>query len=231
MGFPKITGDKGNARQPNQIKVNGIKGIIAIGNNQSQLAIQAGISEAKLRRVNDLKPSDTIHPGNYYYTKNKKSRAKVPEHIVQPGETLWEIAQLYGIRKHSLMAKNRVYKDDQLSPGMVLRLRKYYKKNEAIARVIQTTPPSQASSVESFTPQASPKQRAPQVTEKKPVRTPESQPVPKVKPGYREHLVIPGDTLYSISRNYGVTVEELRVWNNIGEDNLLSVGQKLEIRK
>lgn len=230
-GFPKVTGDKGNARQPNQIKVNGIKGIIAIGNSQSQLAIQAGISEAKLRRANDLKSSDPILPGNYYYTKNKKSRAKVPEHIVQPGETLWKIAQLYGIRQHSLMAKNRVYKDEQLVPGMVLRLRKYYKKNETVARVKLTAPPSQASSVENFTPEVSPKQQAPQGTVKKPVKTPDSQPVPKEKQAFREHLVVPGDTLYSISRNYGVTVEELRVWNNIGEDNLLSVGQKLEIRK
>jgi membrane-bound lytic murein transglycosylase D len=124
-----------------------------------------------------------------------------------------------------------VYKDEQLVPGMVLRLRKYYKKNEAIARVKLAPSPAEASSVKSFTPQPPPKHQKPRVVEKKPVISPGSQPPAKEKPEYREHLVIPGDTLYSISRYYGVTVNELRVWNNIGEDNLLSVGQKLEIRK
>ncbi|WP_339922808.1 LysM peptidoglycan-binding domain-containing protein [uncultured Cyclobacterium sp.] len=235
LGFPKITE---NPKKPNQIKINGIKGVVAISNNQSQLAIQAGISEGKLRRVNDLKASDPIQAGGYYYIKNKKSKAKTPEHIVQPGETLWEISQLYGIRKHSLMAKNRVYKDEQLLPGMVLRLRKYYKKNEAIARVKLT--PAPVAPARTATQQKQPQRTAPverptsiaiPVPDKKPANTPKSQIPVETKTNYREHQVKPGDTLYSISRNYGVTVLELRNWNNISEDNILSVGQKLEIRK
>ena len=237
-GFPKITGNSGNSKQANQIKINGIKGIVAISNNQSQLAIQAGISEGKLRRANDLKPSDPIQPGAYYYTKNKKSKAKTPEHIVQPGETLWSISQLYGIRKHSLMAKNRIYKDEQLLPGMVLRLRKYYKKNETIERVKLSPAPVQVVSNQASAqqkPTTSSQSPAP-VTQPVPAKKyespkPQPQPTSEHSPSYKEHLVKPGDTLYSISRNYGVTVQELRNWNNIGEDNLLSVGQKLEIRK
>ena len=231
-GFPKITGNLGNANQANQIKINGIKGIIAISNSQSELAIQAGISERKLRRVNDLKAADPIQPGAYYYTKNKKSKAKTAEHVVQPGETLWEISQRYGIRKHSLMAKNRVYKDEQLLPGMVLRLRKYYKKDESIKRVKLNPAPVQVAEPKKeprMQPSLQPAQQRVEVS------TPKKDPVPTVpketKEDYQEYQVKPGDTLYSISRAYAVTIEELRRWNNIGEDNLLSVGQKLEIRK
>jgi len=234
MGFPKISGDTGNSNQPNQIKINGVKGIVAISNNQSQLAIQAGISEGKLRRVNDLKPSDPIQRGGYYYTKNKKSKAKTPEHIVQPGETLWGISQMYGIRKHSLMAKNRVYKDEQLLPGMVLRLRKYYKKDEAIARVKLTPAPAQAASDQKRPQRTPPAERhatvAVPIPDKKPESAPKTRVPTEIKTEFREHQVKPGDTLYSISRNYGVTVAEIRNWNNISEDNILSVGQKLEIR-
>lgn len=234
-GFPKITGNLGNANQANQIKINGIKGIIAIANSQSQLAIQAGISEGKLRRVNDLKASDPIQPGAYYYTKNKKSKAKTPEHVVQPGETLWEISQRYGIRMHSLMAKNRIYKDEQLLPGMVLRLRKYYKKDESIKRVKLSPAPIQAAEPEiEQRRQPSPQQAQPRVevspSKKDPVPTAPQAPK-ETKETYQEYQVKPGDTLYSISRAFAVKVEELRRWNNIGEDNLLSVGQKLEIRK
>ncbi len=40
------------------------------------------------------------------------------------------------------------------------------------------------------------------------------------------HTVQPGETLFSISRRYGITVEELRMWNNLqGAD--LKAGQKL----
>ncbi|MBP3920557.1 MAG: LysM peptidoglycan-binding domain-containing protein [Bacilli bacterium] len=45
---------------------------------------------------------------------------------------------------------------------------------------------------------------------------------------YINYIVKSGDTLYSISRNYGVSVDELRQINNLVSDNL-SVGQVLRI--
>lgn len=44
------------------------------------------------------------------------------------------------------------------------------------------------------------------------------------------HKVAPKETLYSISRMYQVTTEDIRKWNNL-TDNSLSVGQELIIRK
>jgi LysM repeat protein len=38
-----------------------------------------------------------------------------------------------------------------------------------------------------------------------------------------------GDTLYSISRKFSVTVEEIKFWNNIS-DNSIIIGQNIEIR-
>jgi membrane-bound lytic murein transglycosylase D len=45
-----------------------------------------------------------------------------------------------------------------------------------------------------------------------------------------EHEVKPTDTVYSISRKYGVTIKELMEWNN-KKDFTLSVGEKLRILK
>ena len=39
-----------------------------------------------------------------------------------------------------------------------------------------------------------------------------------------------GDTLYSISRRYGVSVDELKRANAL-EDNIISIGQELIIRQ
>jgi LysM repeat protein len=40
------------------------------------------------------------------------------------------------------------------------------------------------------------------------------------------HVVKPGETLYRISRKYGVTVEKVRKWNKLPDD-IIEVGQKL----
>lgn len=40
------------------------------------------------------------------------------------------------------------------------------------------------------------------------------------------YTVVKGDTLYRISRAYGVTIEQLKRWNNL-TDNIISIGQRL----
>jgi len=56
------------------------------------------------------------------------------------------------------------------------------------------------------------------------------QPKAKVtQPGTVSHRVSQGETLFSISKKYGVAVEDLKKWNNIGSDNIISVGQELVV--
>lgn len=43
------------------------------------------------------------------------------------------------------------------------------------------------------------------------------------------HEVSAGETMYSISRLYGLTVEQLRTYNNIGKDATIRPGQKLKL--
>lgn len=59
--------------------------------------------------------------------------------------------------------------------------------------------------------------------------------VPKAKPvqtaaGDRKHKVAAGETLFSISKLYEVSVDEIKAWNNL-KDNSLSLGQELIIKK
>jgi LysM repeat protein len=44
------------------------------------------------------------------------------------------------------------------------------------------------------------------------------------------HVVAAGETMYSISRTYGVTVDEIKAWNNLKDGNL-SIGQELVIKR
>lgn len=61
------------------------------------------------------------------------------------------------------------------------------------------------------------------------VRTPEPPPPPKPSAPERTHTVLVGDTLYSLARHYGTTVEALQTLNNIKNDNLILTGRTLKI--
>ena len=51
-----------------------------------------------------------------------------------------------------------------------------------------------------------------------------------VSGGTTTHTVVAKETMFSISKMYGVTVDELKQWNNL-TDNALSIGQQLTIKK
>jgi LysM repeat protein len=60
---------------------------------------------------------------------------------------------------------------------------------------------------------------------------PKAKPQSQVQPGGdRKHIVAPKETLYSISKLYDVSVEDIKAWNNLKE-NSVSVGQELIIKK
>jgi membrane-bound lytic murein transglycosylase D len=47
---------------------------------------------------------------------------------------------------------------------------------------------------------------------------------------YRTHIVKAGETIYKISRDYGVTIEEIKNWNS-KTDNNVRIGEELTIKK
>lgn len=103
---------------------NGIKSVLARKeDNINRLALAAGITREELMKYNDLRIFDLIVPGQTYYVKAKRRRARVPYHTVRPGETLWEVAQNYGITLNALMRKNRMRSVEKVKPGRILWLR------------------------------------------------------------------------------------------------------------
>ncbi len=61
-------------------------------------------------------------------------------------------------------------------------------------------------------------------------RAPAERPRPHTENGTIIHTVEPGQTLFRISRIYDVTVDQIKEWNDL-RDNLISIGQRLEIRR
>jgi LysM repeat protein len=66
-------------------------------------------------------------------------------------------------------------------------------------------------------------------TQQRPSVTEPVQSAPR-EGGRVQHRVRAGETLFSISRRYGVSVDEIRRWNSL-TSNLIEVGQTLDIRE
>ncbi|WP_026967678.1 lytic transglycosylase domain-containing protein [Algoriphagus terrigena] len=224
--YPRISGNTTKASQPNQITVNELDGVQAAKTTSPErFSQEIGLKEKKFLKLNDLDPEARIETGKYYYTEKKKSSADVETHVVMPGETLWSISQKYGIRLASLKSKNRIRKDSDLKAGMVLNLREPRKRGESIP----VMPVNQAA------PQ---KRTEIAVTESRPTETRpaeaiqrQSAPPTSNRSNRVMHSVRQGETLFAISKKYGVSVDELKSWNNIGSQNIISIGQNLVIFK
>ena len=103
---------------------NGLKAILARKqDNINRLALAAGVSKEDLMDYNDLRVFDLIVPGQVYYVKAKRRKAKVPFHTVRQGETVWEVAQNYGITLEAILRKNRMNTPEKLVAGRILWLR------------------------------------------------------------------------------------------------------------
>lgn len=213
--YPKISGNITKSTQRNQILVNNLEGVQAAANTTtSQFSEEIGMREKRFLKLNDLPETEKVAKGSYYYTEKKRPSAEAATHVVEDGETLWSISQKYGIRLASLKSKNRIRKDADLRPGMILNLKEPRKRGEEIPMHQESIPST-----------AAPTTTSPPVAE-----LPE-EPKEIAKPSTSEsfHTVQVGDTLFSISKRYGLSIEEIKQLNGIGSQNLIRVGQKLRI--
>ena len=213
--YPRITGNTTKASQTKQILVNNLDGVQAAASaSTSAFSEEIGIREKRFIKLNDLPETEQIEQGAYYYTQRKRPSAEVDTHVVEAGETLWIISQKYGIRLAALKSKNRIRKDADLRPGMVLNLKESLKRGAEI-QIYSAPEPVRAS----------PAQPVVQTQ----IEQSPSQKVQTQTPSYYFHTVSAGETLFSISKRYGMAIEELKQLNGIGSQNLITVGQKLRI--
>jgi murein DD-endopeptidase MepM/ murein hydrolase activator NlpD len=116
---------------------------------------------------------------------------------VRPGDTVYAISRRTGASPDAIIAENRLRAPYQLEVGQTLII------------------PSPERKI------------ANSITERAPVRTEVRTEVRAAPPSSRVHVVRAGDTLYSISRSTGVSVNLLAQSNNLRPPYSLGVGQTL----
>lgn len=106
-----------------EVRVNNLRALVALpGETTMDLARRGGRRLGAFLHDNELTAFDTAVPGCLYYLESKRDAAAVEYHVAQPGETVADVAQKYGVRRKAVLAYNRLAPADELRPGRVLWL-------------------------------------------------------------------------------------------------------------
>lgn len=137
---------------------------------------------------------------------------KVIKHKVTKGQTLRAVSQKYNVPIEDIKRANKL-SSNTLRVGQTLRIEK--------ASPRKSLPPTKALAVVSADSNRS-------ATDTLATEAPaDGENVKQTV----NHEVKPGQTLFAIAKQYGITVAELRQWNDLGEKEGLKVGQNLKIEK
>ena len=122
-------------------------------------------------------------------------------HMVAKGETIYSISRLYKVSQDELMRHNKLADASKLQAGMRL----------VIPGKTSETKTSSETKVNN------------------PVPVITTVPVPS--PAVSQYTVSKNDTLYSIARSHGVTLQALRDINGFSKNYVLKAGEKIKIPK
>lgn len=173
------------------------------GESLNDLATTYEIGLKRLMRYNDISNDSQLQPGSRVYLQPKRHNGDVEFDTVQAGETMFAISSEHGIQLAELYEKNLMKLGTQPAAGETIYLKSTRKELPVLfdAKADSTVQKQTAPAPVSF----------------------------KIEdPQY--HVVAKGDTLYSLSKKYNVTVNELKAMNQLKTTDL-RVGEKLKVVK
>ncbi|MBO7138186.1 MAG: glucosaminidase domain-containing protein [Bacteroidaceae bacterium] len=102
--------------------------IVEVGDDMATISMKTGVSLRKLYKYNDLPRDYAPTAGDLIYLQKKRKCAsrefrKNPIHIVEQNQSLFDIAQLYGIRLESLCKLNKWDEPQAVQVGDIIRIR------------------------------------------------------------------------------------------------------------
>ena len=214
---PGLQGD-----QPEIMEVNGVPAILVRpGDNLNSLLARAGITQKQFLKFNELTTTPVMAAGDRYFIKKKKKTSRMSFYTVKEGQTLWEVSHQFGLRKNKLASLNRMSVIDDLKPGRVLWLSK--KRPSGIPANHASLPDNVSSEAAPVITMDAPK------TEGEHNKTSRKKTSVNKKLKGKLHTVASGETLWGISKQYEVTVDDLRTWNGLSKYDPIKPGQQLSL--
>jgi len=166
------------------------------------IAEKYDVSLKRLLDFNDMKEENTLPKGQLVFLQRKRKTGQQEFHVVQPGETVYDVCQAEGVRLESILEYNHLSKGMEPAEGEKLYLKDVAPARPMLASEIKTT----ASLVRNVS---------------------NGNTAPN---NFTTHVVQIKETLFSISKKYSVSIEKLMQWNNLASYEL-KTGQELIIYK
>jgi hypothetical protein len=116
----------------NETKVIYAKG----GQSYLAIALEHGVDLPRLFDFNEMAVAEMVDKDRLIYLQRKRKSGKEEIHVVLPGETLADIAQVEAIRLESLQGYNYLSSGQQPAPGEKLYLKK---KAPVMPRLVMKT--------------------------------------------------------------------------------------------
>jgi len=204
------------------------------GDNLASISKRYDVNEKQLMKYNDnaFGEHQLLANGTKVYLEHKSSkfRGKQKYYVLKPGEDLIFVSQQYGIKLSALQKRNGIKGNQVPAAGQKIMLKGKssvpIKTKDPYQIPDEVSTPPESTSQVMNTPAKYIETTPPVVSTQTHVHT-NSVTVNPPSPG--EHVVVKGDTLFSIAQNFGLSVEELKKRNNLSVDSI-SIGQKLVIK-
>lgn len=219
IGYPKLKRQTlvvTSTDQPVFYEINDKRGILAqAGDEVASLARKGKVSIYRFLSLNDMTDRDRVTEGTVYYLQKKDNKGPVPYHTLSDRQKLWEVSHMYGLKLKNLKKFNRIAENEEILPGRVLWLQKKRPRKTAVQYNTNLVAPPEIFTTEPV--------------ETKPEVAVSALPVQKdtTSTPYITHRVLENETLFSLAKKYGTTVEKLRDINRLGPFEGIKYNQRL----
>ena len=217
------------------------------------LAYFGNMSVKKFLEINDMNERDLVRPGEIYYLEPKAKKAKIPLHVVQPGQTMRDVSTMYGVRLKSLLSYNRMEANRRVQAGRIVWLQEKRPTNVPIEYQVipdpipdveptvaqrKLTRENEESAID--TP-SMPNRRFPAPDSAR--TTVASRPdntslavggneLPTVVTAQTVYYTVrAGDTHSGVAQRYNLPLTDLMTWNSLSYRKPLVAGQRLIVAK
>jgi membrane-bound lytic murein transglycosylase D len=225
----KVTPKKSTGKKPAKVKTY----VAKLGDNVATVARLFGVSQESIRVWNSMKEDHVVNPGDTLFVSKPELKPVVPQassapklakgerYVVGEGDTYAEIAKKFGVPVVMLLEANGGY-SHRLSVGDSLVI------PEFTQTVVKNAPKSSERQAKADKSSGEKSSAKPAKAIDKQAGSASAKSEKSAKE--RVHVVKKGEGLWDISRQYGVTIEDIVRWNNL-KDTKIRIGDKLIIRK
>jgi len=237
-----VAGGPGKVEEPIDLEdsgiltINNVKMLLANkGDTPLTIADRTGVKTKCLLKYNDEFKSvgQDIEENSRVFLQDKRNsyRGKRKWHKVKEGQSLFDVSQLYGISLKRLKKRNRIKDNREPKAGQLLKLRGWRVSKRKTPKTIKSADVPEVEEENENTTDVEMEEEETFLDEinedVEETFDPFDEQLPQEKPVY--HLVEKGETLYGLSRFYGVSVSQIRQWNQL-ESNIINPGDTLRVK-